>query len=510
VIVSAIAATLVAGLVTVPAGAATRPGGPLALASGAYFGSYTNPNPSDGVQGGQAEILAREADLGRTLNIDNRFYTWGQTIPTSMETWDIQNGRIPMITWGKHDSIDINSGSQDAWIRAQARGLAALGAPFFFRFFAEPDGDYMRSIVHSPADYIAAWRRVYGIFQQEGATNAVWVWCPTAWKFVQKSPWPPDYYPGDAYVDWVAADGYNWAPVKPGSVWRTFAQTFQAFYDWAVTANKPIMIAETGVLERNAGEKASWITAARNAIETTFPMIQAFVYFDTRVVEKDGLTYDWRASTSTSAYDAYKAMAADPYFNPGSAPPPPPPPPPSGEIFRDGFDAGLGAWTSVTNLTLDTANAPPTGTTPSVRASVVSQRAYAYRDLDTGYPKVCVSTAVWLSSIGTDAVALLKLRTSGNVSIGRVFVNPSRVLLVRADVPGTTVSSGRTLPTGWNTVKACAEVGTSGNWTLFLNGTQIGSWTLNNGTTPIGRVQLGDDAVRTFTVNFDDVVATDA
>ena len=48
--------------------------------------------------------------------------------------------------------------------------------------------------------------------------NVIWVWSPyfsrdncTAFGKV---------YPGDAYVDWVALDGYNWGTVISGTRWQ--------------------------------------------------------------------------------------------------------------------------------------------------------------------------------------------------------------------------------------------------------------------------------------------------
>ena len=144
-------------------------------------------------------------------------------------------------------------------------------------------------------------------------------------------------------------------------------------------------------------------------------MIQAFLYFDTQLTHS-GIVYDWRTDTSVTSSDAYRAMAADPYFNAGTPPPPPPPPPPPGTVFEDGFDAGLAQWTSVTNLSVDPSSAPPTGSVPSVRASVTGSRAFAYHDLGSSYPALCMSEAVNLASI-SDASALLKMRTATNQSV---------------------------------------------------------------------------------------------
>lgn len=314
-LVSALAIAL--ALLAPAVSAETRPTGPLTPPSGAWFGAFPNADKSDGVRGGQAEILALETAIGRKLDVVNRFYTWWTPVPTALESWDVENGRIPMVSWGVRDTYVINSGAEDWWIRQQARRLRDLGSPFFLRFYWEMEADYRRSIVHSPADLIAAWRRVHRIFIEEGATNAVWVWCPTAWKFISKNPWPPNYYPGNAYVDWVAADGYNWYPARPGSRWRTFTEILKPWYDWAVTTGKPLMIAENGVQEDPAvpGRKATWLRDERAQMKTAFPMVQAILYFDTQIV-KGGITYEWRIRSTTSSLNAFKEMGADPYFDP--------------------------------------------------------------------------------------------------------------------------------------------------------------------------------------------------
>ena len=310
-----VAALVVAAPAT--SGAAPRPIGPLSPGTGAWFGATVNPDRGDGVGGGMGEIGARESFLGRRYDIINRFYAFDEAIPTSLESWDASMGRIPMITWGAGaDTIELRTGVHDAWLRAQADRLAAFGEPIFLRYYHEMEAGYRSSEVHSAADMIAAWRHVHEVFQQRGATNVVWVWCPTAWSFVTRSPWPPDYYPGDAYVDWIAADGYNWYP-RPGSQWRSFTQVFDPFYDWASTKTKPIMIAENGVMEdpAQAARKAAWITSSRDLLPSAYPMIEAILYFDTQMT-RNGFTHTWPVDTSQNAYNAYRAMGQDPYFNP--------------------------------------------------------------------------------------------------------------------------------------------------------------------------------------------------
>ncbi len=183
--------------------------------------------------------------------------------------------------------------------------------------------------------------------------------------------------------------------------------------------------------------------------------------------------------------------------------------PPPTIVFTDGFDAGLGQWTNVTNLATDSSMYPPQGSAPSVRAAVNGQRAFAYHDLGSPYTSLCLSSEVSLNSVGTSSVALMKLRTADNQSIGRVFVDASRALKVRGDISGAVFSPGVTLPNGWNAIQLCGTIGSSGTWALSLNGTVIGSWTTNNGSDPITRIQIGDETAKTIDVNFDDVVASE-
>jgi len=176
-------------------------------------------------------------------------------------------------------------------------------------------------------------------------------------------------------------------------------------------------------------------------------------------------------------------------------------------VFQDGFGSGLGAWINVNNLALDSVSFPPGSSPPSVRGSVASARAYAEHDMSASYPSLCLSAAVNVTS-STGSVALLKLRTAGGQSIGRVFIDSGRVLKVRGDISGSVFSSGVVLPTGWSTLGLCGTVGSTGTFTLALNGSPLGTWTTNNGTTQIGRIQIGDDLAKTWTVNYDDVIVT--
>jgi hypothetical protein len=284
------------------------PVGPLEPTSGSLFGAYVKSESGWTRDDATTSIEALEADLGRPLGIDHHYHPWSLPFPTWREPWDHAMGRIPMISWGDVSTKKVNSGSLDAVIRSRAEAVRDLGHPLFIRWFAEMDGDAMASRSRSPGSYIRAWRRIRWIFGTAGAWNAVWVWCPTAWGFVEGTA--QRFYPGDEYVDWVCSDGYNWAPGRKGDEWRSFHEIYEAFYEFGLARDKPMMAGEYGCQERDPGEKAAWINQAREDIKARFPELDAVVYFDSN---RD---YDWRVDTSASSYQAFISMSQDSYFNP--------------------------------------------------------------------------------------------------------------------------------------------------------------------------------------------------
>jgi hypothetical protein len=323
-----------------PVPAPTRPTGKLVPAHGSLFGVHTIPDPATAKSPADMGIVKREADAGRKMDIDNHYYaSFDAALPSGggkpimpgwREQWDITEGRIPMVSWGGADVDLIISGKYDAAIDAAAQRFQALGAPFFLRWFWEPDGTRpsKADLSKTPEKYVAAWRYIHDRFAKAGNTNAVWVWCPVSLDFYppsgQSDPnLPPDhainpkgaqpYYPGDDVVDWMCADGYDWAPNKPGTRYEPFQELFQAFYNWAVPHHKPLMVGETGVQENNPGDKTRWLEAAHVSMTQHYPDIVAWLYFDTK--NANGLNNEWWLESDPGSYQAWKDMAADPYFN---------------------------------------------------------------------------------------------------------------------------------------------------------------------------------------------------
>jgi hypothetical protein len=242
-------------------------------------------------------------------------------------------GAIPLFTWSSTASGDANHpdsefqladiarGDHDAFLQQFATDAKAYGHPFFLRFDWEMNGSWYpwseQTNGNRPGEYAAMWRHVHDIFTQVGATNVTWVWCPNT-----------DYagatalaglYPGDAYVDWMCLDGYNFGtnPLQPVA-WRTFTQVVKATYDQLVqlAPARPIMIGETASTEIG-GSKSVWITETLTAELPAFARIRAVTWFNWNIYENGGQR-DWAIETSASAQDAFKRGIGSAYYQAGS------------------------------------------------------------------------------------------------------------------------------------------------------------------------------------------------
>jgi cellulose synthase (UDP-forming) len=68
---------------------------------------------------------------------------------------------------------------------------------------------------HNAASYRAAWQQLVTRFRMAGDTSAVWVWTPPRMDSVAA------YFPGSAYIDWVAADYLNTTPATTAQQYKS-------------------------------------------------------------------------------------------------------------------------------------------------------------------------------------------------------------------------------------------------------------------------------------------------
>ncbi len=261
----------------------------------------------------EADALA--SSLGRRATQLTFYSSWhyAADFPTADARRVASTGAVPEVTWEPWDpavgtpdqpaySLDrIAGGAFDAYVTRWAQQVKAYGAPVAFRFAHEMNGSWYPWSEgvngNTSGDYVAAWRRVVGIFRSVGATNALWTGPPTC-------PSPvvalPGLYPGDRWVDRVGLDGYNWAGLIPSTSWQSFGEVFgPGLAQLTSLTAKPVFIGEVGCPE-GVGDKAGWIR-------------DMWAYLDQHR-EVRGLTWfhfqkeaDWRITSSQASHDAFRA-----------------------------------------------------------------------------------------------------------------------------------------------------------------------------------------------------------
>ena len=147
------------------------------------------------------------------------------------------------------------------------------------------------------------------------------------------------------------------------------------------------------------------------------------------------------------------------------------------------------------------------GGTPERPGATSAQTGFAFENLSGTLSSICMSANVNVSSLGGSSPTLFRLRTAANGAVTRVYVNAGRILYIRSDASGAQFYSGTKIDIGWHSIKVCGTVGASGTWDLYRDGVKIvNAWVANTGTTPVGRVEIGNAQAITATINFDDVV----
>ena len=278
----------------------------------AWLGAWVQP-ASFSRQVQQDAVLELERQIGRRLAIDHTYVPWRAPLGWR-PAWDVSLGRIPLITFGNGgNTTEIAQGRHDVYLRRLSEAVRELGKPVFLRYAHRMDLASASSWVGSPESYVAAWRHVHEIF---AGLPVSWVWTPTAAGFSGDQP-AERFYPGDDYVDWIAADGYNGAGCAGQSGWRQLSDVFGDFYAWGSARGKPLMIAEAGTTEDRAapGRKAAWFDSAARQLAAEMPNVQALVYFHARKA------CDYRVTTSASSLEAFRRLAQNPHFQTKPLPP---------------------------------------------------------------------------------------------------------------------------------------------------------------------------------------------
>ncbi len=269
----------------------------LLLAATAPIDATDDPPPIFGVTYGNQgwdlqSVRALEAWQGRPHEVLMVFTNWDRrrAVQDNLFTRQLpaiwQHGSVPLVTWEPYtgDSTPsdivsrIASGEYDDYVNGWGKHLRdfVAGADrrlrtdddrrVYLRLGHEMNGNWYPWGQRAPARFITMWKRVHAIFDDLGLgpSHVQWMWCVTntdAGPMVAEA-----YYPGDAWVDWVAVDGFNWGTSTRNSRWQTPDEVLGPMVArLEALASKPIALAEvasTSLTAKgdDAQAKSQWIT----------------------------------------------------------------------------------------------------------------------------------------------------------------------------------------------------------------------------------------------------------
>lgn len=484
--VFAVAVSLLMAIPATPVQSAVQKPSDMLPDYGALVGATSWPRDGDWSQDGVKRRWEYIEDfVGRDLDIGHFYYDWGANIISWREAYNVQNGRLSLVSWAPTQVGNVNSGQWDNYIEQQADLVKSFDGPILIRWAWEMDGNYRAAQMESPAAFIQAWRRIVQIFRDRDVTNAEFAWCPNAWAFnIDEGP---DWYPGDAWVDWICADGYNWNPGRAGDPWISLGEIFEEFHDWAAPRGKPIIIGEFAAQERAPGEKAAWMREIPSELENRLPEIDAIVWFDTPV------DYQWWLDTSQSSLEAWADVVNDPYLT-------------DGLVFGDTFSSGLGRWAATVDAGLDQNTGVPAA--PSLKLeSDGSSSSHVKAKFATPHDAVCVDLALRIKDREEGAaMPIARIQNSGTTHLARLFVKASGQLMVESSRSDKRRKVGVELDEfRWYDVEFCVtRGGPDGNIAVAVDGDTLLDWDTPVATQKVKELKLGGNS-SAFKIRIDDV-----
>ncbi len=244
----------------------------------------------------------------RPLDVQMDYFDWVKydAIGTFIYS-TVKKGRIPVVSlepWttksGQQARVlkDTADGLNDEIIHNVAKTVKASSQQqVLVKWAQEPElvGLYPWSL-KDPVPYIDAFRRIHRIFDEEGVTQALWLWSPAGNVNCM------DYYPGREYVDMVGItvlENRNWDiknGVKEGS---SFERLFGEKYHNVSPSGKPVVIAEFGV-SGSREFQSKWLHDAFAAMSRSWPNLHGVIYFDAINAPNgwSGDRPDWRVDPS--------------------------------------------------------------------------------------------------------------------------------------------------------------------------------------------------------------------
>ncbi|GMK42549.1 copper amine oxidase-like protein [Paenibacillus sp. CCS19] len=207
----------------------------------------------------------------------------------------------------------------DEYLRQFAQDLADAGIPVFLRFANEMNGDWV-PWHDEPKKYKEKFRLVANVIHKIAPDNVAMVWAPDRVPEYTIN----DYYPGDAYVDWVGVSLYTiftptLDPLKKGEDRASHIEKFDYIYK-QYAQRKPVFISEGGVsymYPEKLQDKTLWANYQMKqfyaSLPLLYPKVKGVFWFDSNHDSSNRVKY-YMLSANDKLLSAYKKSIASPFY----------------------------------------------------------------------------------------------------------------------------------------------------------------------------------------------------
>lgn len=246
------------------------------------------------------------------------YVSYGQKFPRAWVEQCKRANAIPHIAWEPNDLSQVQDND---YLQNWANACARADWPIFIRYASEMNGEWT-PYHRNPKLYIEKFRLVHTVLHR-AAPRVATIWCVNN---------PPlnnlmDYYPGDAYCDWVGVNLYSVPfydnnPQRPATLDSPLALLDPVYKMFA--SKKPIAICEYAASHMAAADRAlrndfaiDKLSLLYSALPRLYPRVKLIDWFDMdnlRNAQPGRQLNNYNLTEQASIVAAYRDVVGSSYF----------------------------------------------------------------------------------------------------------------------------------------------------------------------------------------------------
>lgn len=284
----------------IPTGVAPSPLPKLDFTTNRYLGVFKRAADHS-----WSSVSAFAKRVGERPRIVSTYVRWGDRFELSFADRAVAHGAVPLfqvLPEGRFlgHAVTLAAIAKDAhhlydpYLRRFAEKVKRWGDPVILAFAPDPNAkDTPWGYRHySPSTWLAAYRRVLGVFRHVGVHNATWLWTINQSADTKRTL---SYWPGGEDVGCVGVDGYIVSADQTAK--GLFASTIADVRH--VAPNKPIFLSDAGV-----NRPAGLARGVRELFQLVVKdQLAGLLYFD--INQRDGHRF-WKIDRFPDAVAAFK------------------------------------------------------------------------------------------------------------------------------------------------------------------------------------------------------------